>query len=320
MSAAVIDTAADVPRTAEDRPTPGDRVFRVLAVTGAATSLVIVAVFLFFLVADSREAFRITGVWRFFTESVWNPPTDFGVFGLLVGTVIVAVLAVSFAVPLAVGMALFINEYAPPRVGRLLTTAVDLLAAMPSIIFGIWGFVAMNRQLVPVARWFGDHLVAIPIFRITPGATIGRSAFVGGVVVGIMMLPIVTSVSREVMARAPREHCEGALALGGTKWGMIRAVILPFGRSGIIGGSLLGFGRALGETIALYLIVQISYDVNWHVLEEGAGSVAAMIAVRFGEAGAEERSALVAAGLALFLLTFVVNLVARAITTKRVPS
>ena len=134
------------------------------------------------------------------------------------------------------------------------------------------------------------------------------------------MIPIVTSVSREVMARAPREQCEGALALGGTRWGMIRAVILPFGRSGIVGGALLGFGRALGETIAILLIVQQVLEVNLRVLEAGVGSIAAHIATRFGEAPELERSGLIAAGLALFLLTFVVNLIARYVTRARVPS
>jgi phosphate transport system permease protein len=322
MSIAELDVAsADVPVTPADHPTVGDRVFRIVATAGAASSLVIVAGFFFYLVNESRPAFAQSGVIDFFTESVWNGSAgEFGVFGLLVGTIIIAVLAITLAVPLAIGMALFVNEYAPPTVARMLTTAIDLLAAIPSLIFGMWGLLALDRQLFPVARWFGDHLVAIPIFRIDDGAQIGRSAFVAGVVVGIMMVPIVTSVSREVMARAPREQCEGALALGGTRWGMIRAVILPFGRSGIIGGALLGFGRALGETIAVVLIIELTTDVNWHVLETGAGSIAALIAAKFGEATELELSGLIAAGLALFLLTFLVNLVARIITRRSVPS
>ncbi len=322
MSNADLDVvSADVPVTPADRPTAGDRVFRVVATGGAATALVIVAGFTFYLVNESRPAFAQSGVVDFFTESTWNASVGkFGVFGLLVGTIIIAVLAMALAVPLAIGMALFVNEYAPPTVARVLTTAIDLLAAIPSLIFGMWGLLALDRQLFPVARWFGDHVVAIPIFRIDDGAAIGRSAFVAGVVVGIMMLPIVTSVSREVMARTPREQCEGALALGGTRWGMIRAVILPFGRSGIIGGALLGFGRALGETVAVALIIELVYDINWHVLETGAGSIAAHVAVKFGEATDLERSGLIAAGLALFLLTFVVNLIARTITGRSAPS
>jgi phosphate transport system permease protein len=131
-----------------------------------------------------------------------------------------------------------------------------------------------------------------------------------------MILPIITSVSRDVMAQVPREQCEGALALGGTRWGMIREVILPFGRSGIVGAALLGFGRALGETIAVALVVSLVYKANTHVLELGGGSVAALIATRFGEAESIERSGLVAAGLALFLLTFAVNLGARRIVAR----
>jgi phosphate transport system permease protein len=322
MSIAELDAAApDLPITPADQPTLGDRVFRLVATAGAATALGIVGIFFVYLVNESRPAFAQSGVIDLFTKSTWNGPVgEFGVFGMLIGTIIMAVLAVTLAVPLAIGMALFVNEYAPRRVAQTLTTAIDLLAAIPSLIFGMWGLLALDRQLFPVARWFGDHLVAIPIFRIDDGAAIGRSAFVGGVVVGMMMLPIVTSVSREVMARAPRDQCEGALALGGTRWGMIKAVILPFGRSGIIGGALLGFGRALGETIAVYLVIQQVYDINWHVLETGVGSIAAHIASRFGEATPLEQSGLIAAGLALFLLTFVVNLIARLVTRRSIPS
>lgn len=315
MSAVV----SQIPITPADRPTRGDRVFRSLCFMAALTSLVIVGSTIVFMVRESRPAFRSTGIIDFFTKSVWNASAGrFGVLGVLLGTILIASIAIIVAVPLALVMALFINEYAPSRVARWLTTAIDLLAALPSLMFGMFGLYAFQGHLVPIARWLTRHLFAIPMFQLSDkAATLTRSSFIAGVVVGIMVMPIVCSVSREVMSRAPREVCEGALALGGTKWGMIRAVILPFGRSGIVGGILLGFGRALGETIAVALLIQLSFDVNWHVLEAGGGSVAALIAIRFGESTDLERSGLVASGLALLVLTFAVTLLSRRIVTRK---
>jgi phosphate transport system permease protein len=315
--------APDLP--AADRPTqprthfnPGDRVFRALATIAASVSLIIVVLALVFLVNGARPALSKTGIFNFFTTNLWNPSVGhFGVLGLLVGGVILATIAMTVAVPLAIGMALFINEYAPFRVSRILTSVVDLLAALPSLLFGAWGAFALQDRLVPAAHWMADHLRALPIFSVTgSNPALVQSSFVAGLVVAIMILPIITSVSRDVMAQCPREQCEGALALGGTRWGMIRDVILPFGRSGITGAALLGFGRALGETIAVALIISISFKANFHILERGAGSIPALIATKFGEAGALERSGLIAAGLALFLLTLGVNMAARRIVGR----
>lgn len=314
--------APQVPITPADRPTRGDRIFRSLCVSAAFTSLVIVGATIVFMVRESRPAFRSTGIVNFFTDSLWNPTAGrFGVLGVLLGTIIIAVLAMIVAVPLALAMALFINEYAPKPVARWLTTVIDLLAALPSLMFGMFGLYAFQGHLVPVARWLTRHLFAIPLFQLSDKTvTLTRSSFIAGVVVGLMVMPIVCSVSREVMSRAPRDVCEGALALGGTKWGMIRSVILPFGRSGIVGGILLGFGRALGETIAVALLIQLTFNVNWHVLEAGGGSIAAMVAIRFGESTSLERSGLVASGLALLVLTFGVTLASRRIVSRKMVS
>jgi phosphate transport system permease protein len=288
-------------------------------VIAAFTSLVIVGATIVFMVRESRPAFRSAGIVNFFKDSLWNASAGrFGVLGVLLGTIIIAGIAIVVAVPLALAMALFVNEYAPKPVARWLTTVIDLLAALPSLMFGMFGLYAFQGHLVPVARWLTRHLYAIPLFQVSDkSVTLTRSSFIAGVVVGIMVMPIVCSVSREVMSRAPREVCEGALALGGTKWGMIRAVILPFGRSGIVGGILLGFGRALGETIAVALLIQLTFEVNWKVLEAGGGSVAALIAIRFGESTDLERSGLVAAGLALLVLTFGVTLISRRIVNRK---
>jgi phosphate transport system permease protein len=230
--------------------------------------------------------------------------------------VLIAGIALIVAVPMGFGLALFVNEYAPSRFRRILVSAIDLLAALPSLIFGIWGLFALQGPLTGVAQWFGDHLSIIPIFQLKDGANLSRSGFIGGVVVGIMILPIVTSVTREVMSQCPRDQCEAALGLGGTRWGMIRTVIMPFSRSGMVGAVLLGFGRALGETIAVTIIVSLQFTANDKVLTVGGGSIAQLIATKFGEASPLEVSALVGAGAALFIVTLVVNLAARRIVNR----
>ena len=235
----------DTPSQPRARLTKGDRVFRVLATAATSVSLLIVVLALIFLVNGARPALEHAGIIKFFTTNVWDPSAGhFGVLGLLVGTVIIATIAMIISVPLAIGMAVFINEYAPYRVQRVLTSVVDLLAALPSLLFGIWGFFALEDRLVPAARWFSNHLSVIPIFKVPANTALVQSGFDAGAVVALMVLPIITSVSRDVMAQVPRDQCEGALALGGTRWGMIRDVVLPFGRSGIVGAALLGFGRA----------------------------------------------------------------------------
>ena len=320
MTGAVVEEAFadEVPIRPASSPTGPDRIFRALATAAGMVSLVIVGATLVFLLKEARPALRAAGTWNFFTGSIWNPAAGrFGVFGLLFGTVIIASIAMVLAVPMALGMALFINEFAPPWLRGPLTSMIDLLAALPSILYGLWAFFSLQPKLEPIAHWFTDHLSVIPIFRLSTGdATLASSSFVAGVVVAFMIVPIVTAVSRDVMAQVPREQCEGALALGGTRWGMIREVILPFGRTGIVGAALLGFGRALGETIAVALVISLVFKANTHILELGGGSVAALIATRFGEADSIERSGLVAAGLALFLLTFAVNLGARRIVAR----
>jgi phosphate transport system permease protein len=288
-----------------------------MSTLAASVSLFVIGLTLVFLIQKATPALSKAGVWNFFTKSVWSPASSrFGVLGLLIGTVMIAVIALMVAVPMGLSMALFINEYAPPRLSRPVTTVIDLLAALPSLLFGMWGLAALQGKLIPIAKWVGDHLSILPFFRRSAGANLAQSSFIVGVVVGIMILPIITSVSRDVMAQCPRDQCEGALALGGTRWGMIRDVILPFGRSGIVGATLLGFGRALGETIAIALIINLRFKANSHVLTTGGGSIASLIAVRFGEANSLERSALVAAGLALFLLTLLVNLAARRVVAR----
>lgn len=311
------ESSPDVPRTIVRSVPLADRIFRGVSATAALTSLVIIGTTAWFLAWSSRPAFKAAGIREFFTTSNWSPSLDkYGVFGLLVGTVLIAAVGLMVAIPLSIGLALFVNEYSPSWLRRPLTSAVDLLAALPSIVFGMWGYFALQGPLEGAARWFGDHLSAIPIFRIPQGSEVSRSIFIAGFVVGVMVIPIITSVSRDVMAQCPREQCEGALALGGSRSGMIRAVVMPFSRSGVVGAILLGFGRALGETIAVAIIIALQVKANTRVLTKGGGSVAGWIASKFGEASNVEISALVAAGLALFTLTLLVNLSARSIVRR----
>ena len=310
--------AAPQPRALKPTFTRGDRTFRGICTAAAAVSLVIIVSTTVFLFAKAVPAVSSTGLKDFITTSEWAPAKDhFGVLGLLIGTVIIAAFALIVAVPLALGLALFINEYAPHRARRVLIGAVDLLAAMPSLIFGMWGLYAFQEPLVGVSKWLNQHLDALPFFRLSKdGASLTQSSFVVGMVVAIMIVPVITAVSRDVMAQCPRGLCEGAFALGGSRWGMIRDVIIPFGKGGIVGSVLLGFGRALGETIAVALIIVLSIKANPFVLEEGGGSIAGLIAVKFGEADNMEISGLIAAGFALFLLTLAVNLAARRIVAR----
>jgi phosphate transport system permease protein len=192
---------------------------------------------------------------------------------------------------------------------------IDLLAAIPSVIYGIWGLYWLQPHLLGTTRWLTDHLGFIPVFH-TDRRVFGNSMFVAGLVVALMILPIIASVTREVLSQVPRQRCEAALALGGTRSGMIRAVVLPFGRSGIVGAAMLGLGRAMGETIAIALILSINYRVTSQILAPGGGSVAGLIANNFGEAQGTGRSALIAAGLVLFVLTLLVNLGARVIVNR----
>lgn len=308
----------DRPRTLPVAYTTGDRIFRAVSGGAALLCLCIMAATGIFLTIKAIPAVQVSGLVDFITDSAWQPDQeDFGVWGLLVNTVLIATVSLVVAVPMALGLALFINEYAPGRLRRTLTSAVDLLAAIPSLIFGMWGFFALQAPLVGVATWLSVHLNAIPLFRLTePGVSLNQSTFVAGFVVAFMIVPIITSVSRDVMAQCPRVQCEGALALGGSRWGMIRDVLLPFGRSGIVGSILLGFGRALGETIAVVLVISLVIEANMNILEQGSGSVSALIATKFNEAQGLEINGLIAAGLALFVLTLVVNLIARAIVRR----
>ena len=256
--------------------------------------------------------------WSFFTTADWRTdidPPEIGVLGLACGTVLVAVIAVLLAVPLGTCAALFITDYASGRWRSLLTALVDLLAAIPSLLYGVWGFFVLQYEIAPLSEWITRHLGWIPIFRTEEGAELTGSMLIAGTVVSLMVLPIVAAVTREVFTQTPPGEKEAALALGGTRWGMIRMVVLPFGRGGIIGGSMLGLGRALGETIAVSLLLPQVPEVTFRILENGGATVSGFIARRAG-GGEFNTSALMAAGLVLFGMTLATNMLASVVITR----
>lgn len=255
----------------------------------------------------------------FFTQSQWQPEIDkIGISAVLLGTFEVAAVALLVAFPLGLLTALFISEYAPARLRSTLISAVDLMAAVPSIVYGLWGFFFLQPHAIFVARWLHQYLGFLPFFHVDtdPNAAswaqsrYTASAFIAGVCVAMMVLPLATAIMTGVFRQAPIGEREAAYALGAARWGMIRTVVLPFGRGGIIGGTMLGLGRALGETVAVLLIISPAFDIKIRPLEVGTETTSALIAGRFGEATAAQLSALLAAGFVLFLITLGVNTVA----------
>jgi phosphate transport system permease protein len=302
-----------------------DRVFRLSLVGSGLMVLLIMGTIGLFLFYRGSQALADAGL-KFLTTQAWEPDThNFGIPTVIIGTLLIAVVAVIFAVPLATGVALYISEYAPRRLRQALINLVDLMAAVPSVVYGLWGFYFLSEPIIPLVRWLSSTFGWIPLLGIHDAKpddpfqslTIYESStFIAGVVVALMIMPIICSVMRESFAQAPIGEREGAYALGATRWGMIRSVVLPFGKGGMIGGTMLGFGRAMGETIAIFMIISQVFQIQPEILRSGANSVSALIALRFETASPFELSALMAAGLALFALTLVVNFGASAVIAR----
>ncbi len=257
---------------------------------------------------------------NFLTTFEWTPDAAKPVFGiavLAVGTIISAVIAMAIAVPVAIGIALFISHYAPRRIAQPFAYLVDLLAAVPSIVYGLWGALFLVPHMAGLTAWMDQYLGWTYVFKQTQLGVTPRNLFTVGVLLAIMILPIITAVTREVFRQVPRAHEEAALALGATRWEMIRTAVLPFGRPGIISASMLGLGRALGETIAVATVLSTSSVLSLHVLDLGGGTFAQNIALKFGEALPFGRDALMASGLVLFVITLLVNGAARLIIARR---
>jgi phosphate transport system permease protein len=302
---------------------PGDRIFQGLSEGAGIFVIVLIGAIGFFLLwraipalgRNEENFFLYNGTWVTTNTSAMH----FGILDLLQVTVSVSVFALILAMPVALGIAIFLTQYAPRRVNAPLAYMVDLLAAVPSIIYGVWGLYVLAPVLKPIALWLNENLGWLFLFK-TGNASVagGGTIFTAGIVLAVMILPIITAVTREVFVQTPRGQIEAALALGATRWEVVRTTVLPFGLSGYISGSMLGLGRALGETIALLIILRGTQQAFSWTLFDGGYTFASLIAATASEFNDQYKAgAYIAAGLVLFILTFVVNSLARAAVTGR---
>ncbi|NJQ00090.1 phosphate ABC transporter permease subunit PstC [Streptomyces zingiberis] len=297
---------------------PGDRIFVGLSRGSGVLLLVIMAAIAVFLTYRAYIAISDNQA-NFLTAFEWNPqgqPPQFGIAILAYGTVVSSIIAMAIAVPIAVGIALFVSHYAPRRMASPLAYVIDLLAAVPSIVYGLWGALVLVPYLDGMNSWLDQYLGWTYIFEKTSSGP-ARNLFTVGILLAVMILPVITNVTREVFLQVPRAHEEAALALGATRWEVIRMSVLPFGRSGIISASMLGLGRALGETMAVATVLSPSFLFSGHLLDPGGGTFAQNIAAKFNEANEYGRDALIASGLVLFVMTLIVNGAARMIIARR---
>jgi phosphate transport system permease protein len=301
----------------------GDRLFKSVAALCGATIIIAIALIAIFLLIHAIPALRANHE-NFFTSAQFDTTDSnhlaFGIRDLFMVTVLSSLCALALAVPVAIGIAVFLTQYAPARLSRPFGALVDLLAAVPSIVFGLWGIFVLAPQLVPLEELLNRHLGWLFLFK---GGDVslagGGNIFTAGVVLAVMVLPIITSVSREVFRQTPIPHIEAAQALGATKWEVVRMTVLPFGRSGAVAASMLGLGRALGETVAVLIILRASAGAGrWSVFDGGYtfASKIASAASEFSEP--LPTGAYIAAGFVLFVLTFIVNAVARTIVGRAV--
>jgi phosphate transport system permease protein len=292
----------------------GDRVFSTASVVAGSLILFVLALVAAFLVWQSIPAF---------SAKAGDLPNDAANFWdyvgpLVFGTVWSAFLALVMAVPLSLGIALFISHYAPRRMAPVLGYVIDLLAAVPSVVYGLWGIVVLARFVRPFYEFLNEHFGWIPLFSGQVSGT-GRTILTASIVLAVMAIPIMTAVMREIFLQAPTLNEEAALALGATRWEMIRMSVLPFAKSGIVSAIMLGLGRALGETMAIALVLSVSTNITFNLIGSlNPSTIAANIALQFAEASGTALNALVASGLILFVITLVINMLARYIVRKRV--
>lgn len=292
---------------------PGDRWFSSTALAAGSMILVTLAAVAIFLIIQSIPALFATR-----EDASILPDNFFGyVWPLVFGTVWAAALALVMAVPLSLGVALFISHYAPRRLAQALGYIVDLLAAVPSVVFGLWGIGVLAPAVQPIYSWLVETMGWFPLFA-PPVSSTGRTIFTAAIVLAVMVVPIITAICREIFLQTPVLHEEAALALGSTCWEMIRMAVLPFGRSGIVSAAMLGLGRALGETMAVAMVLSVSGGVTFKLLTaDNPNTIAANIALSFPEAFGININVLIATGLVLFVVTFAVNAVARYIVNRR---
>ncbi len=291
----------------------GDRVFSTSTVVAGSLILAVLAAVAIFLVVQSLPALvakpgALPNNAQNFWEYVWP---------LVFGTIWAALIALVIATPLSVGIALFISHYAPRRVAQTLGYIIDLLAAVPSVVFGLWGIATLATFVQPFYQWLGTYVGWFPLFA-PPVSGTGRTILTASIVLAVMVIPIATAICREVFLQTPRLHEEAALALGATRWEMVRMAVLPFARSGIISAIMLGLGRALGETLAIAMVLSPAIIVKFALLQaQSPNTIAANIALQFPEATGVATNALIASGLVLFIVTLLINVLARYIINRR---
>ena len=308
-----------------DTKAPAEKAFLGLTRGSALVVLAVISLVGIFLALRAVSALGVAK-FSFLTTQAWQPDIHhFGIAGIMTGTILIAFVAVVIAIPVALGLALYITEVAPDQIKRTLVSLVDLMAAVPSVVYGLWALLFLQDRVVGVSRWISTWFGWIPLFTVNgadptnpaqSGSIYSASTFVVGIAVSLMVIPILCSVMRETFSQAPLGEREGAYALGATRWGMIRSVVLPFGKGGIIGGTMLGLGRALGETIVVILIISPVYNANLHILQSGGNSVSGLIANLYAESSTLGTSALMAAGLALFAITLIINFAASAVVAR----
>lgn len=301
------------PNTTRQVLSRGDRVFSRTAIFSGSMILVILAAVALFLIVQSLPAFVATG------DSASVLTTNFWAYvgPLIFGTVWAAIIALAIALPLSIGIALFISHYAPRKLSQMLGYLIDLLSAVPSVVYGLWGILVLAPTLRPFYVWLNENLGWIPLFGGVVSGT-GRTILTAGIVLAVMILPVMTAISREIFLQAPKLNEEAALALGATRWEMIRLAVLPFARPGIVSGAMLGLGRALGETMAIAMVLSASRAVTLELLTaDNPSTIAANIALTFPEAYGTNVNVLIATGLILFIVTFLVNAIARWIVSRQ---
>ena len=309
--------SAEQKRAARGATRPGDRIFLGLSRGSGIFLLVIMAAIAVFLTYRASLAIS-KDHGNFLTTFEWNTniqPPSFGIAVLAYGTIISSIIAMVLAVPIAVAIALFLTHYAPRRLSGPVAYVIDLLAAVPSIVYGLWGALILVPHMNGLFGWLNDYFGWTGVLSWDEGAP--RSMLTVGILLAIMILPIITNVSREVFRQVPQMHEEAALALGATRWEVIRMAVIPFGRSGVISASMLGLGRALGETMAVATVLSPDFLIHGSLLNPGGGTFAQNIASKFGEADEFGRDALIASGLVLFVITLLVNGAARMIIARR---
>ncbi|MEH0577601.1 MULTISPECIES: phosphate ABC transporter permease subunit PstC [Streptomyces] len=308
---------AEQKRAARGATRPGDRIFLALSRGSGIFLLVIMAAIAAFLTYRAYLAISKDDA-NFLTTFEWNTglvPPKFGIAVLAFGTVVSSIIAMVIAVPIAVAIALFVTHYAPRRLSSPIAYVIDLLAAVPSIVYGLWGALVLVPHMDGLFGWLNDYFGWTGVFSWDEGAP--RSMLTVGILLAVMVLPVITNVSREVFRQVPQMHEEAALALGATRWEVIRMSVIPFGRSGVISASMLGLGRALGETMAVATVLSPDFDIHASLLNPGGGTFAQNIASKFNEATEFGRDALIASGLVLFVITLLVNGAARMIIARR---